>query len=71
MFERTRRPLEQKGSFDEQPIPVEEKELKKVLLLVVMFDLRTSVGKISSYDYLARITAWILRFINNARKTSE
>ena len=56
-----------RGSFDEHPIPVEEREVRRVLLPVVTFDLPL-LERTSSYDHLARITAWILRFTNNARK---
>ena len=59
-----------KGSFDEHPIPVEEREIKKILLPVVTFDLPL-LERTSSYRRLVRVTAWVLRFANNAKKGSK
>ena len=57
-------------SFDEHPIPPEERDIQKVLLPVIASDL-SLFEKISSYSRLVRITSWILRFANNTRKGNE
>ena len=59
-----------KASFDEHPIPSEERDVQQTLLPVITTDLPL-LERISSYNHLVRVTAWILRFLNNARKRSE
>ena len=59
-----------KVSFDEHPILSEERDVQQTLLPVITADLPL-LERISSYNHLVRVTAWILRFVNNARKWSE
>ena len=57
-------------SFDEHPIPTEERDIQKILLPVIASDLYL-LEKISSYSRLVRVTSWTLRFANNTRKGNE
>ena len=57
-------------SFDEHPIPSEERDIQKILLPVIVSDLPL-LEKISSYSDLVGVIAWILRFANNTRKGNE
>ena len=59
-----------KVSFDEHPILFEERDVQQTLLPVITADLPL-LERISSDNHLVRVTAWILRFVNNARKRSE
>ena len=59
-----------KVSFDEQPVPSEECDAQQTLLQVITADLPL-LESISSYNHLLRGTAWILHFVNNARKRSK
>ena len=59
-----------KVSFDEHPVPSEERDVQQTLLPVVKCDVPL-LERVSSYNHLLRITAWIQRFANNARKKGE
>ena len=59
-----------KASFDEHPIPSEERGVQQTLLPAITDDTQI-LERISSYSHLMRVRAWILRFVNNARKRSE
>ena len=50
--------------FPEHPIPSEEKELQRNVLVAQPVDLPL-IKKISSYSRLRRITAWVFRFVRN------
>ena len=57
-------------SFDEHPIPSEERDIQKILLPVIESDLPL-LEKISSYSRLVRVTVWIQRFADNTRKRNK
>ena len=54
-----------KVSFDKHPVPSEERDVQQTLLPVITSDL-LPLEKISEYNHLAWITAWIPWFVNNA-----
>ena len=59
-----------KVSFNEHPVPSEERDVQQTLLPVITANLLL-LKTISSYSHLVRVTAWILCFFNNARKKCE
>ena len=53
-----------KIDFKEHPVPSEERDIQWVLLPITTSD-PPMLEKISSYSRLARVTAWMLRFVKN------
>ena len=74
MVERNRGKLEYQGVVrrapNEHPIPSEKRDVQQTLLPVITANLPL-LERISSYNHLVRVTAWVLRFVNNGRKRSE
>ena len=56
--------------FPEHLIPSEERETPQVVLVANTTELPL-LQRVSSYDRLMRITAWIFRFTNNCRNKNE
>ena len=53
-----------KGNFDMHPIPSEEHNNQRVLFPIIALN-PPMLRKISNYNRLTRVTAWILRFVKN------
>ena len=57
-------------SFEQHPIPSEERDIQRTILPVILSDVLL-LERVSSLHHLLRTTAWVLRFINNARQREE
>ena len=69
-----REPIEQWEAsiidFPEHPIPSEERQLPQIALATNTVDFPL-LQRVSSYERLVRITAWMLRFVRNCQRKDE